>query len=65
MYSFPQFTRITLWGKFAWVGAIIFERNFMVRGQFSSEAIVRGAIIQWAIIWEAVFHGATSKLQEH
>ena len=38
MHSFPQFTRSTLWGEFAWVGAIIFEGNFLVRGQFSSGA---------------------------
>ena len=47
MLSFLQFTRCTLWREFAWVGAIIFERNFMLRGQFSgggrqfsSEAII-------------------------
>ena len=29
MYSFPQFTGTTLWGKFAWVGEIIFWRNIL------------------------------------
>ena len=49
MHSLPQFTRSTRWGEFAWVGANIFEENFMVSeqfsgGHFSSGAIVRGAI---------------------
>ena len=35
MRSLPQFTRSTRWGEFTWVGAIIFEGNFMVSGQFS------------------------------
>ena len=47
MHSFLQFTRSALWGEFAWMGAIIFEGNFMVRGQlsgghFSLEAIFLG-----------------------
>ena len=42
MHSFPQFTCSTLWGEFAWVGAIIFEGNFLVRGQFSSEQLSGG-----------------------
>ena len=33
MYSFPWFTRSTLWGEIAWVGGIIFRGNFMVRGR--------------------------------
>ena len=61
MYSFPQLTRNTLWRKFAWVGAIIFEGNLwwgcncpggqFSGGQFPSEAIIRGAIFlggNWA-----------------
>ena len=60
MHSFPQFSRSDLWGEFAWVGTIIYEENFMVRGQFSSVAIFQGeiireAIIQGAIIREAIF----------
>ena len=61
MYSFPQFTRSTLWGEFAWEGTIIFE-DFMVRGQFleggqfSSRAVVQGEIIRrqssrWQLFW--------------
>ena len=42
MHSFPQFTRSTLWGEFAWVGAIIFEGNFLVRWQFSSGQLSGG-----------------------
>ena len=69
MHSFPQFTCSTLWGEFAWVGAIIFEGNFLVRGQFSSGQlsggggqlsmgeIVQGAIIRGAIIQEAIIWG--------
>ena len=71
MHSFPQFTRSTLWGEFAWVGAIIFEGNFLVRWQFSSGQlsgggeggqlstgeIVQGAIIRGAIIQEAIIWG--------
>ena len=40
MHSFPQFTRSTLCEEFPGVGAIRFGGNFMVRGQFSSAAIV-------------------------
>ena len=54
MRSLPQFTRSTRWGEFTWVGAIIFEGNFMVSGQFSggggqfcSGAIVQGTIFLW------------------
>ena len=36
MHSLPQFTRSTRWGEFAWVGAIIFEGNFTVSGEFSA-----------------------------
>ena len=43
MHSFPQFTRSTLCEEFPGVGAIIFGGNFMVRGQFSSGAIVQNA----------------------
>ena len=42
MHSFPQFSRSTLWGEFVWVGTIIYGENFMVGGQFSSEAIILG-----------------------
>ena len=47
MLSFPQFTRSALREEFAWVEAIIFEGDLMVRkqffgGQFSSVVIVRG-----------------------
>ena len=42
MHNFLQFTCSTLWEEFAWVGAIIYGGNFMVRGQFSSGAIIRG-----------------------
>ena len=46
--------RFSTWGKFAWMGAIIFERNFMVRGQFSGgmggnfprEQLFSGVIVQ-------------------
>ena len=54
MHSFPQFTRGTLWREFAWVGAIIFEGNFVVRGQLSRGQFSLGAIIQGAIIQEAI-----------
>ena len=40
MQSFPQFTRSSLWGEFAWVGAIILGGDIIVRGQFSSGVIV-------------------------
>ena len=47
IHSFLKFTRSTLWGEFAWMGAIIFEGNYMVwrqlpRGQFSLGAIFLG-----------------------
>ena len=66
-------TRTSLWGKFTWVGAIIFGGNFIVRGQFSrgqlsggqfssgqlsSGAIIWGAIIQGANVWGAIIRGA-------
>ena len=44
MHSFLQFTRSALWGEFAWMGAIIFEGNFMVRGQLSGGQFSLGAI---------------------
>ena len=49
MHSFPQFSRSTLSGEFARVGAIIFGKNFMVRGQISSGQFTSGVIVRWTI----------------
>ena len=49
MHSLPPFTRSTRWGEFAWVGAMTFEGNFMVSGQFSGSQFSSGAIVQGAI----------------
>ena len=48
--KFTKFTRSTLWGEFAWVGAIIFVGNFMVRGQFSGGNCMGGQFSSGAII---------------
>ena len=45
-HGFPQFTRSTLRGKFAWVVAIVFGGNLMVRGQLSMGQFFSGAIIR-------------------
>ena len=45
MHSFPQFTRSTLSGEFAWVRTIIFWEDFMVRGLFSGGKFSSGKII--------------------
>ena len=45
MHSFTQFTRNTRWGEFAWVGATIFNENFMVSGQFPGRQFSSGAIV--------------------
>ena len=42
MHSLTQFTRSTRWGEFAWVGAIIFEGNFMVSAGLSVNILSAG-----------------------
>ena len=65
MHSFPQFTRSTLWGEFAWVGAIIFEGNFLVRGQFSSGQLSGGGgqLSTGEIVQGAIIRGQSSRRQ--
>ena len=50
MHSFPQFSRSTLSGEFARVGAIIFGKHFMVRGQISSGQFTSRVIVRWTIL---------------
>ena len=52
MHTFPQLTCSTLWGELAWMRAIFFEGNFMVRELLSGGKFSLGEIVQ-----STIFHG--------